>query len=202
MRKLKKLKIPIFFFLALALFLLPSINALTINNTTFSTSISNYTIHVDLMELDEVNVTNYTISFYNVTSVGSNLTNINATYNARADFYGLDIGLTIRNINTSTDLFTSESGNQDYNATFTSGQVIRIMSDVTEEETTTCSLLTRTSLRLTVGFFALGILGIVLILIYKREEIDIKLLLIIFISIILGVVFIQVIANSVTSLCG
>ena len=71
-------------------------------------------------------MTNETIEFHNLTSIGSNFTNTNATYNARADFYGLDIGLTIRNINITTDLFTSVSGSQNYNATFSSGQILRI----------------------------------------------------------------------------
>lgn len=51
---------------------------------------------------------------------------MNDTFDARADFIGLDLGFTIRNINTSTDLFTSNTGFQDFNATFTSGQTITI----------------------------------------------------------------------------
>ncbi len=43
----------------------------------------------------------------------------------------MDIGLTIRNINTSTDLFTSATGSQAFNATFTSGRVLRINSGPT-----------------------------------------------------------------------
>ena len=109
----------------LVLLLFPLVNALTITDTTYFSSVSNSTIFVDSITLDLVIVTNQSAEFYNLTSVGSNFTNTNATYNARADFYGLNVGLTIRNINTQQDLFTSASGSQNYNATFTPGQVIR-----------------------------------------------------------------------------
>lgn len=78
------------------------------------------------MELDNVTVTPTTIEFYNVSSVGSNLTNTNATYISRADFYGLDVGLWIYNVDTDRDLFESVLGSQDYNAAFAIGRVLRI----------------------------------------------------------------------------
>lgn len=106
---------------------MPLASSLTITDTTFFSSISNFTIFVDSITLDEQITTNQTIEFFNLTSEGSNFTNTNATFDARADFFGLDIGLTIRNINTSTNLFTSASGSQAFNATFTSGQVLRII---------------------------------------------------------------------------
>ncbi len=201
----KKLKIPIFFLLAFALFLLPSVSALTITDTTFHSSISNYTIFVDSMELDEVNVTNLTISFYNVTSIGTNLTNINLTYDARVDFYGLDIGLTIHNVNASTDLFTSSSGNQDYNATFTPGQVLRITEEPTEP-TYECTSADRTLLNLTTLFFAILFLALPLGILFHNgtlsTDMDVKKLLIVFIGVILGIIFIKEIANSVFAFCG
>lgn len=127
---IKKLKIPLLFLLVLLI--LPLVSALTVTDTTFHSSVSNYTIYIDSITLDNVTVTNQTIEFYSLTSVGSNFINVNETYDARADFYGLGIGLIVRNINTSTDLFTSVAGSQDYNATFTPGQVLMIM--IEEEE--------------------------------------------------------------------
>ncbi len=85
---------------------------------------------VDHIIIDQVTVTNQSAEFYNLTSVNSNFTNTNATYNARADFYGLDVGLTIYNVNTDTVLFTSASGSQNYNASWISGQVLRIISSI------------------------------------------------------------------------
>ena len=202
----QKLKIPVFFLLAFALFLLPSVSALTIDNTTFHSSISNYTIFVDSMTLSEVNVTNLTISFYDVNSTGTNLTNTNLTYNSRADFYGLAIGLTIRNINTSTDLFTSASGNQDYNATFTTEQVLRITGNITENGDYVCSSADRALLNLTTLFFALLILALPLGILFHNgtlsTDMNVKKLLIVFIGVILGIIFIQEIANSVFAFCG
>lgn len=189
----------------LILLVLPLVNAVVITNTTFFSNLSNYTIHVDNITLDQVTVTNLTIEFYNLSSIGSNFTNINTTYNARADFYGLDAGLTIRNINTSTDLFTSASGSQAYNATLISGHIIRIMNVTTPS--TTCSSADRALFNVTVIFFALAILIISFsYLIIKGKislrNIDAKTLIIIFIGIILGIIFIKVIANSITSHCG
>lgn len=133
MRFKKKLKISIL--PLLVLILLPSIYALTITNTTFHSSVSNYTIFVDSITLNNVTVTNLTIEFYNLTSVGSNFTNVNATYDARADFYGLEEGLTVRNINTSTDLFTSTTITQNYQAAFTPGEVLTITSNPPFQQT-------------------------------------------------------------------
>jgi hypothetical protein len=162
-------------FFIVTLLTLPSINALTITNTTFHSSVSNYTIHVDSITLDNVTVTNLTIEFYNLTSIGSNFTNTNTTYDARADFYGLAINLIIRNINISTNLFTSTLGNQDYNATFTPGQILRILLSPTAAEIT----VTRTCNNLLAGlavFFTfisiiiLAVIGKFIISIFKGSK--------------------------------
>lgn len=107
--------------------------ALTITDTTYFSSVSNRTIFVDSITLDEVIVTNQTIQFHNLTSLGSNFTNANATYEARADFIGLDIGIIVRNVNTSTNLFTSSAGAQSFNATFAVGQVIQTTNSTTDK---------------------------------------------------------------------
>ncbi len=106
--------------------LLPFVSGLVITDTTFFSSVTNFTIFVDSMVLDEVNITNVSITFHNVTSSGTNLTNTNATSTAIATFIGLTPGLTLRNVNTSTDLFISSTGAQDFNATFLAGQTIII----------------------------------------------------------------------------
>ncbi len=125
------LKKKLIFLLPLLLIIIPSVSALTITNTTFFASDNNFTILVDSIILDQVTVSNSSIEFFNLTSIGSNFTNTNATFDARADFLGLDIGLVVRNVNTATDLFTSTSGSQNFNATFTSGQVITINGGAT-----------------------------------------------------------------------
>lgn len=113
---------------------------MTITDTTFFASETNYTIHVDLMELDQVTVTSTSITFINTTSVGTNLTNSNATFDAVAEFIGLFNTRTLRNINSSTDLFTSSLGSQNFNATFSSGQVIRITAAPEPSSTSTDSI--------------------------------------------------------------
>ncbi len=109
-----------------ALIVLPTVSALTITDTTFFASETNSTIFVDSIVLDQVIVTNQTIEFFGLVSSGSNFTNTNATFNASASFFDLGLNLTIRNVNTSIDLFTSSLSVQNFNVTFTSGQVITI----------------------------------------------------------------------------
>lgn len=197
-----KKKRSLLFLLAFALILIPSINALTITDTTFFASVTNYTIHVDTITLDQVNVTNSSIEFANLTSTGSNFVNTNATFNAIANFVGLEVGLTIRNLNTSTDLFTSATGNQDFNATFTPGQNLRIMSTTTR----VCSTGTRNLLRLTIIFFALAVLLIPIFILFMKGKIALDIntnkIILVFASLILGIIFLQVIANGVINVCG
>lgn len=192
--------IKILFLLSILFF--PLISALTLTDTTFFASETNYTIFVDSITLDNVTITSTSITFFNLTSVGSNFTNTNVTFDAIASFIGLDVGLTIRNINTSTDLFTSSLGNQDYNATFTSEQIIRIM----DSETYICSLAIQSFLNLTLLFFVLAILSISLLIFSFNKKFSLetnpKTLIIIFVGLIFSVVFIQILANGVVSFCG
>lgn len=123
-----KKKYFVFLFLILTI---SSVSSLQINDTIFFASETNFTIFVDSITLDQVTVTNQSITFINLTSVGSNFTNINATFDARADFIGLALGLAIRNLNTSTDIFLSSVGDQNFNATFLSGHTIRTQLGIT-----------------------------------------------------------------------
>ncbi len=188
--------------LAFTLLILPSVSAVTITNTTFFSSESNSTIFVDSITLDNATVTANVTQFINLTSVGSNFTNTNATSTAFADFIGLDINLTILNVNTSIELFTSTAGDQDFNASFIAGQVLRILAGPTA---VLCGLAERAILNLTVIFFAIAVMLIPAFFLFKKGllsiDTDPKILITIFVGIILGVVFIQVIANSVVSFC-
>jgi len=114
------------FFLIILLVLTPTIFALTISDTTISSSASNYTIWVDTMTMDQLIVRNTSIEFYNFSSVGSNFTNINQTYEAVINFYNLTVGLAVYNVNTSVYLFNSTATNQTWNVTFAVNQTIRI----------------------------------------------------------------------------
>ncbi len=192
-----------FMVLATAFIFLPLVSAVTITDTTFFANQTNFTIFVDFITLDQVIVTNTSIQFHNLTSVGSNFINVNATFDARADFIGLAVGLIIRNVNTETDLFESEVGDQDFNATFTPSQVLMIV----EEATFKCNLAERSTLNLVVLFFALGILAFTLLLFFSKGEKlfestpTTKIIIIVFIGILLGVIFIQVIADQVINVC-
>lgn len=192
--------------LLLCVLVLPSmVSALTVTNTTFYTSVSNYTVYVDSITLDNVTITNTTIEFYNLSSVGSNLTNINDTYNSRADFYGLDIGLTIRNINTTIDLFTATASSQDYNAALPIGNLLQIMDHRTST-TPGCTPLMRSILNIVLGFAALAILAVAIGIIYSKrddwfEEIDLKKIMTAFVAIIIGLSLIVAIAISINSVC-
>jgi len=142
-------------------------NAVTITDTTFFASGSNYTIHVDTLVVDNVTVTANSIQFHNVTSQGTNFTNANASTTAVASFFGLDLSFTIFNVNTSTNLFTSSAGNQDFNASFTSGQVIRTIIFITPQTTAEplCNDITEgVALFFAVMPTVFSILGIVLVL--------------------------------------
>lgn len=184
------------------LLLIPLSSALTITDTTFSTSGTNYTIFVDSITLDNVTVTSTQILFINLTSVGSNFTNTNGTFSSVAGFIGLDVGLIVFNVNTSTDIFTSSSGNRDFNGTMLPGIVLRI----TDRAFIICTGTERSILQLTVLFFILAVVFIPLILFFLKGklnfDVNAKSILVVFILIILGIVFAQVISDSVVSFCG
>lgn len=133
-----KKKRSLIFLLVVALLILPSISALTITDTTFFSSVSNYTIFVDRIVLDNVTVTSGSIQFHELNSTGSNFTNTNITFDAVASFFDLQVGLTVKNVNTSTNLFTSTISNQDFNATIIPGQTIQTLILQPSEANTAC----------------------------------------------------------------
>ncbi len=157
------------------------------------------------MNLDQVIVTNETIEIYNLTSIGTNFTNINNTYDAVINFLGLKVDLTLRNINTSSDVFTSIIGSQDYNATLTPWQLLRVMGEQTDIVITGCSNATRAILNLIMILFALAIVLIPIGILFRNGTLswdtDPKQLLIIFIGVILGVIFLQEIGRQIFSFC-
>jgi len=112
--------------LFLLLFSISFSSALTIEDTIFSTSVTNYTVHVDKVILTSTNTTNLSLIFTGVDSSGSNFTNINSSLIAIVEFVNLSGGLTIHNKNTSTDIFSSEIGARDFNATIPPHNVIII----------------------------------------------------------------------------
>lgn len=189
-------------YLFLLLFMmLPLVSAVEITDTIFFASETNFTIFVDFISLDEARVIPTAIQFHNLTSIGSNFTNINETFDARADFIGLATGLVVRNINTSEDLFISRVGDQDFNATFTPGQQIRIMRTLTFA----CSSSERSLLSLTILFFALGVLVFTLMFFFVKGklslDIDPKIVVIVFVGLIMGLIFIQVLADGAIAVC-
>lgn len=133
-----KKKLSLVFLIGLVLLSVGTVEALDITDTTFFASESNSTVFVDFMSLDNVTVTAQRIEFYNVTTVGSNFTNTNATFNATIDFYGLAVGLIVHNVNTIENLFTPTVGNQNFNATFLAGQVL-ILNDATSQTDLICA---------------------------------------------------------------
>ena len=156
------------------------------------------------MVLDQVTITNNSIELYNLTSVGSNFANTGVIYNAVISFFGLDTGLVVRNINTSTDLFISVLGNQDYNATFSPWQILRIMSFLTPVESD-CTPMERSILRLVILLFSLAVFLIPVGLLFNNGTLSLdtnpKRLLLVFIAVIIGVIFVQIIADQVITYC-
>lgn len=106
--------------------LVPIGSALQMNDTVLFAPVTNYTIFIDSIMLDQVVVTNTTITLHNVTSTGTNLTNINSTL-AIVEFIGLRQNLTLRNTNTSTNLFTSNFSMEDFNLSLSPGDNVRIV---------------------------------------------------------------------------
>lgn len=186
--------------LAILLILLPLSSALTFENTTFFASETNYTIHVDNMTLDNVTVTPTNIQFINLTSIGSQFTNVN-TSTAVADFIGLDIGLFIFNINLSEDLFKSTIGLQNFNASFLSGHVLIIR----DFPFSLCSASQKSVLLATIIILAIAIFVFPLMIFLKAGKIilnvSIKNVIIAFIAIIIFVVLLGAFSDFVLSFC-
>lgn len=116
------------------LLVLPMLNAQTIIDDTNSDitiikcNALNYTIEIDAIDLDKINVENYAIELFNVSSEGTNITNINQTYDAVIGFYNLTSNLSVYNVNTSAYLFNATPSNQSWNVTFSAGQILRIVN--------------------------------------------------------------------------
>lgn len=110
-------------------------------------------------------------------------------------------GLGIRNANTSETLFISRTFFNDFTATFSPAETIITFQGIV------CTLAERSVLNLTVLFFTLAVLFIPFLFFYKKGKIDLlstnpKIIIIIFVGVILGIVFSQVIAESIFSFCG
>ena len=153
------------------LLFLPLVSGVQIDDTTFFASETSYTIFVDSITLDQVFVSNVSIIFHNLTSLGSNFTNSNETFDAVASFIGLETGFTIRNINLSLDLFTSGVGSQDFNATFISGHTIRvIIKEITLTQKTCNSSLNNISSLSTVMQKSFPILALFVLVIIRSNS--------------------------------
>jgi len=133
-----KYKKKIILLLAIFLFLpLVLASPISINDTKISATGMNYTIQVDSMVLEELVIESNAIRIYNLSSSGTNFTNLNATYDAKIDFYWLTLNLSVYNVDTSTYLFNSTPGNQSWNVTFAPGEVLRIENITAPEVDTT-----------------------------------------------------------------
>jgi len=113
------------------LLLAPLVSGVVISDTTLFSSVSNSTIFVDRVVLDNLTVNGSESIFFNVSERGSNLSNVNDTSFARAQFFGLPLGFTLRNVNSSTDLFTSVVGSRDFLAVFVPGVTVRVLGGPT-----------------------------------------------------------------------
>lgn len=111
----------------MALILFPLVSSASLNDSIVNTTDTGYQVYFTNIGFDVLNVTNDTIEFYNLTSLHTQFTNINATGDAIVQLHGIQSGLTVRNHNTSTDLYTSVSDFGNYNVTFGPGVQIRIV---------------------------------------------------------------------------
>lgn len=110
---------------------MPLISAVTITDTTFKTSETNYTVFVNSVTLEDgIIVTNTSIQFFGVNSTGSTFTNTNDTFISIIEFIDLKIGIKLTNLNTGTDIFTSRIFDQDVDITILPGQVIITSNNV------------------------------------------------------------------------
>jgi len=108
--------------------MLPSVGATSISNTNLSNSGSGNFVQVDYMTLTELVINDTAIELYNVSSIGTNFTNVNPTSNSSIYFYGLIIGLSVFHVDNSNYLFNSTVGSQNYPATFETENILRILS--------------------------------------------------------------------------
>ncbi len=110
----------------------------------------------------------------------------------------------MHNVNTSTDLFNSTLTSQSFNATFTLGQVLIINNVIPAANN--CGTAPTNILRLTLIFIALAILLVPIFMLFIKGkltlDVNAKLLIVVFIGIIIGIVFIEAIADSIILSCG
>jgi len=197
-------KLTLSFLLVLTLLVIPLASALTITDTTFFTSETNFTIFVDTITLDQVVVTNETITFEDVTSSNTTLINTNSTFTSIANFIGLSPGLTIFNVNTSTDIFRSTSGLQDFNATLL--PFIHLQINALPQNN--CSQTTRQILNVTLVFLAIAIFLIPLAMLYVKGKLDIDhitsspiKMIIAFIGVVVGIALLVAVGDLVVAIC-
>lgn len=187
-------------YLLILILLLPLTSSVDISNTTFITNTTNFSVFVDSITLDLANITNESIFLHNVSSLGSNLTNTNPLVTATVDFIGLNLGFGIRNLNTSTTLFKSRIGSQDFGAIFIPDHTIQIIQGIV------CTARDKAVLNLMLLFFALAIIILTFLFFFHKGDlkfnVNTKMIVIIFIGIIMGIVFFQVLGESVFNFCG
>ena len=83
------MKVKLVIFILVSIFLINLVSAVTITDTTFTTSDTNYSIYVNgSITLTQATVTNESIIFDNVNTTGT-FTNPNDTYDSQVNFVGL-----------------------------------------------------------------------------------------------------------------
>ena len=108
--------------------------------------------------------------------------------------------MAIRNLNTSRILFTSTASDQDHNARFTPGQRLKIVNPDFQ-----CNSQQKPIFILIIIFGAIAVFIFTVSLIFSKgqliRDIDAKKLITIFVIILIGVVFLDQIANNISSFC-
>lgn len=190
--------------LAFAFILLPFSSSVTITDTTFTTNNTEFTIFVNTITLDQAVITGESITFENVTSSNTTITNTNSTVTSIVNFIGLTPGLTLFNVNTSTDIFRSTAGLQDFNITLLPFINIQINSLPQNN----CSQTTRQLLNVTLLFLALAILLIPLAMLYIKGKLDITRItsspvkmIMVFMGVVIGIALLTSVADLITVMC-
>ena len=114
----------------LVLTLLPILSAVEIENQTITySSLSNSTIRWEQdTTLDLLIVNGSMTRIYNLSTNGSIFTNINQTYNAQLNFYGLPNNWKVLNLTNNEVLFTSDGITDDYNVIFAPNIQIQVIN--------------------------------------------------------------------------
>ncbi len=116
-----------------------------------------------------------------------------------ANFVNLQIPLAILNLNTNNLLFTSRVGSQAFNASFTAGQIIKII------EGFACNSGERGVFVGILIFSALALLVLTLMIFIKSGSVNLdvtsKIIIMVFVGLIIGVVFLGEVANTIDVFC-